>query len=164
MLAYLSDYDWHKGFYSVVGKDTDDPEQAEKARIYKSILEGAMRMLLPSIWDLCLNETASGATVKICRSAFPNTLCTHSVKCKLEIEYYPIADSSAIRERITAAVRYTENKLRALFGVKSRITVKGISPVDKNLIDTYFASLIRKTEKAVKEDARKERVWRTRTT
>ena len=151
MLAYLSDYDWHKGFYSVVGRDTNSSEQREKADIYKTLLEGAMRVILPSVWDICLKETGSGVTSKISRSAFPNTLCTHSVKCKLEIEYYPLADSSAIRDGITSAVRYTENKLRALFGVKSRIMVKSVPDSYRELIDCYFAELIRKTEKTVKQ-------------
>ena len=150
MLAYLSDYDWHRGFYSVVGKDESDPEQAQKAQIYKSLLEGAMRMILPSVWDLCLKETDSGDFAVASRSAFQNTLCTHSVKCKLVIEYYPLADSSAIREGITAAVRYTENKLRSLFGVKSRIMVKEIPANYRALIDAYFADLIRKTESRAK--------------
>ena len=151
MLAYLSDYDWHKGFYSIVGKDGGNSEQKGKAEIYESLLEGAMRRILPSIWNLCLQETDSGETTKITRSAFPNTLCTHSVKCRLEIEYYPLSGSAAIREGITAAVRYTENKLRALFGVKSRIMVKQLPENYRELIDAYFADLIKKTEKAVKQ-------------
>ena len=151
MLAYLSDYDWHKGFYSIVGKDDGNAEQKGKAEIYESLLEGAMRRILPSIWNLCLQETDSGETTKISRSAFPNTLCTHSVKCRLEIEYYPLSGSATIREGITAAVRYTENKLRALFGVKSRIMVKQLPDNYRNLIDAYFADLITKTEKAVKK-------------
>ena len=151
MLAYLSDYDWHKGFYSIVGKDGGNSEQKGKAEIYESLLEGAMRRILPSIWNLCLQETDSGETTKITRSAFPNTLCTHSVKCRLEIEYYPLSGSAAIREGITAAVRYTENKLRALFGVKSRIMVKQLPENYRELIDAYFADLTKKTEKAVKQ-------------
>ena len=151
MLAYLSDYDWHRGFYSVVGKDADNSEQKEKAEIYKSLLEGAMRRILPSVWDLCLKETDSGDFAVMSKSAFQNTLCTHSVKCRLLIEYYPLADSSAIREGITAAVRYTENKLRALFGVKSRIMVKDIPAAYRDLIDRYFAELISKTERSVKQ-------------
>lgn len=153
IIAYLSDYDWQRGLYSVIGKVTDSKEQSDKLDMYKTLFEGAMRVILPSIWAVCLNETTEREAVKISRSAFPNTLCTHSVKSKLEIEYYPISESAGIRESITAAVRYTENKLRALFGVKSRIAVKYIPTEYKELIDCYFAELIAKSEREAKKRA-----------
>lgn len=150
LIAYLSDYDWNRGFYSVVGKEGDD-NYGKKAEIYKTLLEGAIRVILPCVWNDCMREKEAGNLVKISRAAFPNTLCTHSVKSKLEIEYYPIADASELRAGITAAVRYTENKLRALFGAKSRLSVKYIPKEYKELIDCYFAELIRKGEAARKK-------------
>ena len=145
LIAYLSDYDWHRGFYSVVGKE-DTEDYAKKAEIYKTLLEGAMRVILPSVWNDCMREKEAGKLTKISRAAFPNTLCTHTVKSRLEIEYYPLADASALRRDITAAVRYTENKLRALFGAKSRLSVKYIPNEYKELIDCYFEELMRKSE------------------
>ena len=145
LIAYLSDYDWHRGFYSVVGKE-DTEDYAKKAEIYRTLLEGAMRVILPSVWNDCMREKEAGKLTKISRAAFPNTLCTHTVKSRLEIEYYPLADASALRRDITSAVRYTENKLRALFGAKSRLSVKYIPNEYKELIDCYFEELISKSE------------------
>lgn len=145
LIAYLSDYDWHRGFYSVVGKEGAD-DYAKKTEIYKTLLEGAMRVILPSVWSDCMREKEAGKLVKISRAAFPNTLCTHTVKSRLEIEYYPLADASNLRAGITAAVRYTENKLRALFGAKSRLSVKYIPSEYRELIDCYFDELISKSE------------------
>ena len=149
LIAYLSDYDWHRGFYSVVDKEGTEDYQ-KKADIYKTLLEGAMRVILPSVWSDCMREKDRGKLVKKSAAAFPNTLCTHAVKCRLEIEYYPLADASALRSGITAAVRYTENKLRALFGAKSRLAVKQIPSEYKELIDCYFDELIRKSEARVR--------------
>ena len=151
IIAYLSDYDWHKGFYSIVGEDKKDAEYVRRADTYKMLLEGAMRVILPSVWDACLKEKEQGNLIKKSYLAFPNTLCTHSVKCKLEIEYYPLADASALRAGITSAVRYTENKLRALFGAKSRLAVKNIPMEYKELIDCYFDTVIQKSETAAKK-------------
>ena len=150
LIAYLSDYDWYKGFYSVVGKEGSE-NYDKKAEIYRTLLEGAMRVILPSVWGDCMREKESGKLVKISRSAFPNTLCTHAVKSKLEIEYYPLADASELRAGITSAVRYTENKLRSLFGAKSRLSVKYIPKEYKELIDCYFDELIRKSEAQTKQ-------------
>ena len=149
LIAYLSDYDWHRGFYTVVGKEESD-DYAKKAEIYKTLLEGAMRVILPSVWNDCMREKDGGKVVKKSGAAFPNTLCTHTVKCRLEIEYYPLADASGLRVGITAAVRYTENKLRALFGAKSRLSVKSIPSEYKELIDCYFDELISKSEARVR--------------
>ena len=150
LIAYLSDYDWHRGFYSVVGKEESD-DYAKKSEMYRTLFEGSMRAILPSVWDVSMKEKEEGKLVKISRAAFPNTLCTHAVKSRLEIEYYPLADASELRAGVTAAVRYTENKLRALFGAKSRIAVKYIPLEYKELIDCYFDELIRKSEARVKK-------------
>ena len=151
IIAYLSDYDWHKGFVSVTKDKGDAPDQLRRTETYKTLLEGAIRVILPSIWSACMVEKERGNLTKISYAAFPNTLCTHSVKCKLEIEYYPLADASHLREGITAAVRYNENKLRALYGAKSRLSVKYIPTEYKELIDCYFADIIRKSETAQKK-------------
>ena len=151
LIAYLSDYDWHRGFLSVTGAPSEDAEYLRKAEMYKTLLEGSMRVILPSVWEACMREKEKGNLMKISKPAFPNTLCTHSVKCKLEIEYYPLADASELRAGITAAVRYTENKLRALFGAKSRLAVKYIPDEYKELIDCYFEELIRKNETRLKK-------------
>ena len=151
IIAYLSDYDWHKGFYSIVGEDKKDAEYIRRADTYKMLLEGAMRVILPNVWDACMREKEQGNLLKKSYLAFSNTLCTHSVKCKLEIEYYPLADASALRAGITSAVRYIENKLRALFGAKSRLAVKNIPMEYKELIDCYFDTVIQKSETAVKK-------------
>lgn len=155
LIAYLSDYDWHRGFASIVGKEGDE-DFAKKSDVYKTLLEGAMRVILPSVWQDCMKEKNNGKLMKISRAAFPNTLCTHTVKSRLEIEYYPLADATALREGITAAVRYTENKLRGLFGTKSRLSVKYIPMEYKELIDCYFEELMRKSEAAKKKKSAPE--------
>lgn len=148
-IAYLSDYDWQRGFNTVVGKPGAE-DYNKRAEIYKTLFEGSMRAILPVVWEKCMSEKDDGKIVRIARSAFPNTLCTHSVKCRLEIEYYPLANATVLRDGITAAVRYTENKLRALFGTKSRIAVKYIPSEYKELLDCYFDDLVHKSEQEAK--------------
>ena len=148
LLAYLSDYDWQKGLYSVVGRD-DTPEAKKKREVYTTLLEGAMRVILPTAWELCIGERDEREPVRICRNAFPSTLLTHSVKSKLDIEYYPIADAVELRAGITAAVRYTENKLRGVFGMRSRLAVKSVPESYKELIDCYFSELEGKRQRLI---------------
>ena len=122
----------------------------EYAETYRRHMLGSMGELL----DFMLRRGyigSSGKTEMLSRSAFPSSLCTHAVKCRLEIEYTSLSADAELRREITAAVRYAENKLRALIGIKSRLAVKGLSPRFSELLDGYFDSLIRK------ERARRER-------
>lgn len=151
IIAYLSDYDWHKGFCTVVGEESKDAEYIRRADTYKTLLEGAMRVILPNVWDACMKEKDGGNSITKTCTAFANTLCTRSVKCKLEIEYYPLSNATQLRAGITAAVRYTENKLRALYGAKSRLAIKNIPTEYKDLIDCYFDSIVNKSLTAVKK-------------
>ncbi len=140
LLAYLSDYDWRRGKYA----------GGEYAEAYRRYMLGSMGELL----DFMLRRGYMGSSGKLetlSRSAFPSSLCTHAVKCRLEIEYTALSADSELRREITAAVRYAENKLRALIGIKSRLAVKGLSPRFSEILDGYFDTLIRK------ERARRER-------
>ena len=74
-------------------------------------------------------------------------LVTSDVKYRLTIEYRRIAEDTDIRARITAALKYTENKLRALLGVKSRLAVKDINADDCAVIDSYFDDLFKKVKR-----------------
>ncbi len=132
MLAYLSDYDWHRGKYA----------GGEYAELYKNHMLSAMRRLL---YRLDLTGSVDGrALERLTRDAFAHSLCTHAVKCKLVIEYVKLSDNEELREVVTSAVRYTENKLRALFGIKSRLAVKSLPDEHKHIIDLYFDAIIAK--------------------
>ncbi len=140
LLAFLSDYDWRAGKYAG-GENKED---------YRRHMEGAMRPLLSEIRE----NFGKGEPSRIFRDAFPNSLCTHSVKSRLEIEYYPLASEKTLRSSVTAAVRYTENKIRALLGVKSRLGVKDLPDKYRILIDCYF-------DRIFKEEKRQRQIENT---
>ena len=128
IIARLSDYDPRGGRFMT---------QENRATI-ETHLRGAMRAVLRRLEkDGALATEESIRIVK--RDAFARSLCTHKVKCKLEIEYVSLSAADRLRADVTAAVRYTENKLRALLGVKSRLGVKGLPDTIKREIDEYFA-------------------------
>lgn len=132
MTAYLSDYDWHKGKYAT----------SEHGEEYKRHMEGALGTLIAYLWNNGEMLRSDTAPMKVRRDAFPKSLCTHSVKCKLEIEYYPLCTSDGMRRKFTAAVKYSENKLRAALGVKSRLAIKDLPDDYAAIIDSYFEDII----------------------
>lgn len=150
LLAYLSDYDWRTGKFSSGGVETSCVINGEG---YKRHMERAMYLLLHNVWNN-ISSLGNVKTSRVVRDAFPNSLCTHSVKCKLEIEYISLADSDEIRRGVTAAVRYTENKLRALLGVKSRLAIKDLPDEYKLILDRYFEQYFKEEERRAKEARR----------
>ena len=102
-----------------------------------------MLPVLRSLWESGILFLQGNAPEKIVRDAFPCSLCTHSVKCRVEIEYYPLGRSDEIRARVTSALKYVENCLRAALSVKSRLATRSLDPSDKALIDAYFENLFR---------------------
>lgn len=138
IVACLSDYDWRRGKYA--GGENKD--------VYCTHLLGAMRLLISELWssgEIFNNSDLESA--KITRSAFRGSLCTHSVKCKLEIEYLPLSKADGLRNAVTAALKYTENKLRALLGIKSRLAIRDLPDQFKLVIDRYFISVFDKVNK-----------------
>ncbi len=127
MIAYLSDYDWRRGKYA----------GGDNAELYRAHLEAAMQKVISR---LLAERRGSTETTVLKRSAFPGSLCTHSVKCNLEIEYAALSASPEMRSIVTSALKYTENKLRTLIGVKSRLAVKDLPDEYRLLIDSYFAN------------------------
>ena len=137
MLAYLSDYDWRRGKYA----GGDNREAYEKHML------GAMSLLIDKLLDNGEIFTSDAPLARISRNAFRNSLCTHSVKCRLEVEYVPLSKADNLCRYVTAAVKYTENRLRAYLGVKSRLAVKDLPDEYKNIIDKYFDGVFEKVKR-----------------
>lgn len=130
LVAYLSDYDWRRGKYV----------SGEHEELYKKCMRAAMSKVISSVFGAGVPKTEETATIT--REAFPHSLCTHAVKCRLSIEYYPMSRNNELRELFTGSVRYTENKLRALIGIKSRLAVRVLDAKYKGIIDSYFDGLV----------------------
>lgn len=135
MLGILSDYDWRCGKYA----------SGDRAAGYKLHMEAVMRRVLASL--LSDNGHIHQEMRHISRRAFDGALCTHKIRCMLEIDYYSLSDADFMRSSVTAAVRYAENKLRAALGVKSRLAVKELQDEHKTVIDAYFAEVVARDSK-----------------
>ncbi len=137
LTSYLSDYDWRSSRYAA----------GEEKEIYHAHMTAALALLIHEIRSEGFLMEGNGRAVTDKRNAFQNSVCTMKVKCRMEIEYYPLSQAIALRRAVTAAVRYIENKIRALLSVKSRLGVKDLPDRFREVIDAYFASAFEKMEK-----------------
>lgn len=142
MIAYLSDYDFRRCRYRT----------AENREIYTKYMLGAVSRVISSLMNSENPIYDSSKTTIIEREAFPRSLCTHAVKCRLRLEYTPLSQDAKLRAIVTASVRYTENKLRAFLGVKSRLAIKDFPDEYKRLIDGYFDYLVSSHKSKTKKE------------
>lgn len=76
------------------------------------------------------------------RTAYSGALCSVSVRKKIEIEYYSFSRSYELRYLISDIMKYSENKLRKLWGIKSRLNIYALPTSIKKCIDKYFESIM----------------------
>ena len=76
---------------------------------------------------------------KVCRDSFIGALCSERMKRRIEVEYCSFQRSHEIRFLIRDMVKYSENKIRAFLGVKSKLSIYGLSDEIKGMINEYFA-------------------------
>jgi hypothetical protein len=146
LIAYLSYYDWRRGKFA--GGENKD--------VYKKHLLGAMRLLIYDLFKKGKLTSDNSKLSKLRRPTFQGSLCTHAVKAMLEIEYYSISNDEVLKATLTESLRYTENQLRALLGVKSRLAVKDMDEECKKIIDFYFSTVFETAAKKRREALRPE--------
>ena len=76
--------------------------------------------------------------------AFSGALNAMAERCELLVHYHSVTATDDLRLTVTAAVKYAENKVRAAFSVKSRLSAVGLPETYKQMIDEYFATHILK--------------------
>ncbi len=128
IIAYLSDYDWRKGKYA----------GGEGKEIYVRHLMGAMGIFIDNLLKSDGFEINRDLVSVKSDNAFRMALTTCGIKYNLTVEYLHISEEPAVRGTVTAALKYTENKLRALMGIKSRLAVKDLDSRYAQIIDGYF--------------------------
>ncbi len=146
LISSLSYYDWRHGKFA----------GGESRAEYKRHLLGAMRLLFVELWKNESFVSKNSKTEFITRQSFKGALCTQGIKNILRIEYHPLLKDDELRNTVTEALRYTENQLRALLGVKSRLAVKCLSEDYKKIIDFYFSEVFLKTKNVFKTSRKPE--------
>lgn len=76
--------------------------------------------------------------VKLTRDAYSGSLCAYNIKRRIDIEYFACSRSPELRMLITDIVKYSENQVRALAGIKSRFSAATLGDEVKGWINEYF--------------------------
>lgn len=100
-------------------------------------------------------------------NAYNGALCAYDVKRIADIEYYTVNKSVDMRINVTYLVKYIENNIRYLLGIKNRFIVTGILPEMKKACDEFFAPMrdaVKKRQNAGESEQEYEKFYEAEST
>ncbi len=77
--------------------------------------------------------------LKVTRDAFVGALCAYNVKRRIEVSYLSVSRSAELRYVVTDAIKFAENNVRALLGIRSRFHTPNLALPLRHAIEEYFA-------------------------
>lgn len=173
MLPIIAECSTFKEFYACPGcnENTEDAMiyltfctnyNYKKSKLYLSGEEkaGAMNKYIPGAISYVVKALEKEKSVfastnmqkaTLSRDSFVGALCSGRVKRRLEVEYCSFNRSHELRFLITDIIKYTENKIRARFGMKSRLSVYALPDAVKEILDRYFAQIFPSRKRSEEE-------------
>ncbi len=98
---------------------------------------------------------ASMIPLKITRDAFVGALCAYNVKRRIEVSYLSVSRSTELLYAVTDAIKFAENNVRALLGIRSRFHTPNLALPLRHAIEEYFAPYKREQKKEQIKEAPK---------
>ncbi len=134
LLAYCCQYDYRKSKFAT----------GESKALYDQIIPGVLTHLLETDGEgaKLLRGKGNVQDTVISRDSYVAALCSHRIKKRIEVQYCSVSRSHELRMAVTDMVKYTENRIRAHMGVKSRLGVAALSDAVKREMDTYLDTVV----------------------
>ncbi|MCD8056241.1 MAG: TerB N-terminal domain-containing protein [Clostridiales bacterium] len=135
LIEIFSDYMWKDSVFD------KEPESGEKSRrdpdFYSRLIIGALEYVINEKQLLRIEKSDFKPSWAL-HYLYCGALVSDSVNRHIRLEYLKFNRESELRTPITAAVKYSENKVRAYLGIRSRLQAKGLPPKIAEAIDEYF--------------------------
>ena len=91
--------------------------------------------------------------IKTTRDAFVGALCAYNVKRRIDISYLSVSRSAELRYAVTDAIKFAENNVRAMLGIRSRFHTPNLALPLRHAIEEYFAPYKKELKKEQTKDA-----------
>lgn len=131
LLRFSSNYDYHGSKFAA----------GENLPLYDEHIPAALAYTVAATAD-SRGSLLSGANLqdsRLSRDAFGGALCAHENKYRIEVDYCSFTRSHELRFLVTDIIKYSENKIRAHLGIKSRLGLYALPNEIRGIIDRYFA-------------------------
>ncbi len=131
LMKFCSAYDYKKSKFCL----------GDAAALFDRHILGALSYVLKSCSEP--GKILSAAALEdntITREAYAGALCASTTRRRIEVAYCSFSRSHELRFLIADIIKYSENKLRAMLGVKSRLSVYSVPDKIAAVINEYFAA------------------------
>ncbi len=135
LLNFASDYDYRKSRYCTV----------ENRSLYDAVITPVLSVVInrfSTSGGLFSALSMTDCTVQ--RFAYMGAICPDSERYKIEVSYASFSRSHELRFLVTDVIKYTENRIRAYLGIRSRMTIYDLPNEVKSVIDGELATLLPK--------------------
>ncbi|MCQ2354068.1 MAG: TerB N-terminal domain-containing protein [Clostridia bacterium] len=133
LMKYCSNYDFCKSKFASGGN----------ADLYRKHGEGVIAAALAGDKDGTRPFLSAGLQdSRTVRDSYTGALCSPRIKKRIEIEYCSFSHSHELRFIITDLLKYSENRIRAYLGIKSKLSCPGLNADLKKTADRYFDSVL----------------------
>jgi hypothetical protein len=145
-LTFCTNYDYKKSKLYIAG----EVQRQEMDRHIPAAISLAIKALE--------EENTSFATTRmqkatLSRDSFIGALCSGRMKRRIEVDYCSFHRSHELRFLMTDIIKYAENRLRGILGMKSRLSIYGLPEKVKAILDAYFAEVF-PTKKPPQKESR----------
>lgn len=133
LMAFASNYHYTKSKFAT----------GDNRALYDTHMLGALRACVADGGEVGARMAGAGAERStLIRDAYTGALCSHRIKRRIRVDYCSFARSHELRILVTDIMKYTENKLRAYLGVKSRLGLYALPQTFRDCIDRYMAAAL----------------------
>lgn len=147
LMAFGSNYSYVKSKFAA----------GENRELYDRHMPGALQACIADSGEVGQRMAGAGLEeTRLIRDAYVGALCSHRVKRRIEIDYCSFARSHELRILVTDIMKYTENKLRAYLGVKSRLGLYALPQAFRDCIDRYLQDALPGKSRAMRAEPRQE--------
>lgn len=91
--------------------------------------------------------------LKSIRDAYNGALCAYNVKRRIEVAYLSCSRSAELRYAVTDTIKFAENQVRAMLGIRSRFHTPNLALPLKNAIEEYFLPYKKERKKEIEAKA-----------
>lgn len=131
--VFCSNYDFHKSKFCT----------EENRALFERLIVGALLEIgRKTSKDGKLFGSSGMDASRMVRSAFSGALCAYHLKYRIAVEYTSFSCSHELRYLITDIIKYTENRIRAHLGIRSRLSVYALSVSVRKMLDAYLDPLL----------------------
>jgi len=147
LMNFCSAYDYKKSKFA----------QGDARAIFDTHIVGALSYVLEKCSEP--GKILSAAALEdntVTREAYAGALCAFSTRRRIEVSYCSFSRSHELRFLIADIIKYSENKIRATLGIKSRLGVYSVPDNIRAVLDEYFAEALGRTPRTFKKTEREE--------